>query len=79
MKDVVPFIKNSTDFVREIDDLVKKHNLDYLDAIVFYCEKRNIEVESVASMVKNNAIMRSKIQEEAESLNFLPKSSKLPI
>jgi len=79
--DNVVFEKSVTSekFIRDIENLVVKHKLDYMDAVVHYCEKNNIEIESAASIIKNNIRIRSKIQSECEDLNFLPKRAKLPI
>jgi len=62
-----------------IDDIVVKHKISYIDAIVYYCEKNNIEIEAFAKIIKSNDMLKAKLQSEAESLNFLPKSNILPI
>ena len=62
-----------------IEEIVSKHNISYIDAVVLYCEKNNIEIESLAKLIKSNTMLKAKIQTEAESLNFLPKSNTLPI
>ncbi len=66
-------------FIREIERLVAKYNLDYMDAVVHLCEKNNIEIEAAASIIKYNIKIRSKIQAAAEDLNYLPKSARLPV
>jgi hypothetical protein len=50
-----------------------------MDAVIYYCEENNIEIEVFAKAIKSNDMMKAKIQIEAENLNFLPKSSTLPI
>lgn len=72
-------VTSSSNFSLEIEELVTKHNITYMDAIILFCEKNNVEIESIASLVKNNSKVKFKLQEEAESLNFLPKTAKLPI
>lgn len=81
MSDNLKFSKMmSTDvFYKEIDRLVKNHNLTYMDAIVYYCEKNEIEIETAASMIKGNFRIKSQIQQEGEQLNFLPRTAKLPV
>ena len=81
MSDNLKFSKMmSTDvFYKEIDRLVKNHNLSYMDAIVYYCEKNEIEIETAASMIKGNFRIKSQIQQEGEQLNFLPRTAKLPV
>lgn len=72
-------IQSSTEFIKNIDILVKENNLNYIDAVIHYCEQNNIEVETVASIIKNSSYMKSNIQIEAENLNFLPKRARLPV
>jgi hypothetical protein len=63
----------------EIESLVSNHGLEYIDAILYYCEKNGLEVESVASLVKNSTKIKAKVKMEAEDLHFLPKTARLPI
>lgn len=69
----------SKQVLEAIEDLVWKHDISYMDAIVQYCEDNNVEVEALAKIVKNNENLKGAIQLEAESLNYLPKSNTLPI
>lgn len=71
-------IKTPVQFMQEIDALVEEKKMEYIDAVIFYCEKNNIEIETAASFIKGSAKMKAKIQNEAESLNYLPKTRKLP-
>jgi hypothetical protein len=66
-------------FYKEIDRLVKKHKLDYVDAIVHFCNANEIEIEAAASMIRSNLRIKSAIQTEGEALHYLPKTAKLPI
>lgn len=70
--------KNSN-FVEEIEILCKDKNIEYIDAIVFWCEKNNLEVETAAYWVKKDPAMKSKVQAEAENLNILKRGARLPI
>lgn len=62
-----------------IEDIVWKHDISYMDAIVYYCEENNIEIEIFAKAIKGNDMLKAKLQLEAEDLNYLPKSATLPI
>jgi hypothetical protein len=66
-------------FYKDVDTLVKKHNLPYMDAIVYFCEKNGIEIETAAALIKSNFRIKAHVQSEGEALNYLPKTSKLPI
>jgi hypothetical protein len=67
------------EFYETIENLVWKYDIEYLDAIIMHCEKHNIELESIASLIKGNENIKSKLQIEAENLNFLPKTARLDI
>lgn len=60
-----------------IDNIVIKHKISYIDAVVYYCEKNNVEIEAFAKIIKTNEMLKAKLQSEAEDLNFLPKSNTL--
>ena len=66
-------------FLFEIEKLREKDSIDYMDAILHYCERNEIEIESVAQYIRKNLVLKAKIQEEAEELNFLQKTARLPI
>lgn len=72
-------LKSSSEFLHNIDIIVKEKQLDYIDAVVYYCEKNNIELETAASIIRNSSYMKYNIQVEAENLNFIPKTAKLPL
>lgn len=66
-------------FYAEIETLVVELKVDYIDAVVHYCEKNGIEVETAAAIIKSNAKFKAMLQNEGEALNLLPKTAKLPI
>jgi hypothetical protein len=72
-------VKSSADFVKEIDKLVTSKNLNFFDAVMYYCETNNVEVETAASLVKQSTILKARLQIEAENLNLIKKSARLPI
>jgi hypothetical protein len=72
-------IKTPVEFAEEIEELVWQYDIDYIDAVMLYCEQNNLEVETVASLVKGNANLKSRMQTDAENLNFLPKVARLPV
>ena len=47
-----------------------------MDAIQYYCEQNKIEPETIGKLVQG--ALKQKVREEAESLNFLPKTTKIP-
>ena len=69
----------STQFAQEIETIVKDDNLGYIDAIVDYCEKNAIDVESVPKLISKP--LKEKLKWEATELNYLKRTSraKLPL
>ncbi|NBT09249.1 MAG: hypothetical protein EBS98_10720 [Chitinophagia bacterium] len=68
-----------SDFLIEIEKLVTDKRMEYIDAIVYYCEQNNMEIETAARLVKQNQRFQAKVRSEAEDLHYIPKTSKLPI
>jgi len=66
-----------TKFSTMIEEMVIKLNCSYMDACLEYCKDNNVEPESLGRLV--NKALKQKIQVEAENLNFLKKSSTLPL
>ena len=67
-------------FAQEIESLVQTNEeMNYIDAIVYFCEQNNIDVESVPKLISKP--LKEKIKYEAMELNFLKRSSraKLPL
>tara|TARA_R110002020_G_scaffold46629_1_gene132668 strand:+ start:162 stop:380 length:219 start_codon:yes stop_codon:yes gene_type:complete len=58
-----------------IEELVLTKRLTHLEAIIYYCEKNNLEAHTITKWMDRT--MREKIQSNAEDLNYLPKSSSL--
>lgn len=75
----LPQIKTPTAFAAEIEEMVWKLDIDYMEAVLLYCERNGLELETAASLVKMNANLKGKMQGEAEDLNFLPKVARLPV
>jgi hypothetical protein len=69
----------SNAFIVEVENIRSIKNVDYIDAVVLFCEKHKIEVEAIAELIKREPVMKSKIQSEAENLNILKRGAKLPI
>jgi hypothetical protein len=49
----------------------------HMDAIVHHCETTGMEIDVASSLI--SLALKSKIREEAEDLNLMKKSSKLPL
>lgn len=69
----MPTKEEVTNFSIHIETLVERKGIPYMDAIILHCEETGLEVEVAAKLISST--LKSKIQTEAESLNFLPKSN----
>ena len=70
-------MNNSIRFMANIEELVQRTKMTYIDAVVHYCEENKLEPETAGQMVAGK--LKQQIQEEAESLHLVQKTSKLPI
>jgi len=62
-------------FAQEIEKLVQTNpDMNYIDAIIHFCEQNNIDVESVPKLISKP--LKEKIKYEAMELNFLKKTSR---
>lgn len=66
-------------FVQEVETLCREKKIEYIDAVVMWCEKNNLEVETAAYWINQDPTMKMKIQAEAENLNILKGGARLPI
>ena len=69
---------NKDTFSEEIEKLVLETGLNYIDAIVLYCERNGIEPESVGKLISKP--LKEKLRYDATELNYLKRTShaKLP-
>ena len=67
-------------FAENIESLVLENkDMNYIDAIVHFCDQNNIDVESVPKLISKP--LKEKIKCDAQQLNFMKKTSraKLPL
>ena len=66
-------------FAIEIETIVANEDMNYIDAICYYCEINNLEIESVTKLVSKP--LKEKLKYDAQELNFMKKTSRarLPI
>lgn len=62
-----------------IEQCVHKKGMGYLEAIMWYCEQHNIEIEAVASLIKKSDAIKAKLEAECEEQNMIQKQPRLPI
>jgi hypothetical protein len=66
------------EFALFIDKEVHEKSITYIDAIVEYCDKRQLETNQIKHLI--NRSLKEKIRVNAEAVNLLQKSTNtLPI
>lgn len=75
---MIGHLNKHADFYDGVQKMVQG-GAQHLDAIIEWCTSRGLEVEAVAPLIEKNSAMVAALREEAENLNFLPRSSRLPI
>ncbi len=66
-------------FAIEIEKIVANEDINYIDAIVHYCESNSLEVDSVTKLISKP--LKERLKWDAIRLNFMKKTSraKLPL
>ena len=64
-------------FMENIENLVQQTKMTYIDAVMHYCEENKLEPETAGKMIGGK--LKQNIQEEAEDLHLIERTSKLPL
>ena len=66
-------------FAIAIENIVKQGqgNTTYMDAVLDYCAKNQMEPDAVAPLISKP--LKEKLEADARELNFLPRVATLPI
>ena len=67
----------SIDINITLEELVARGKIGYMEAIVDYADSIDVEIESIAKLL--NQSIKDKIELEAQNLNMLKKSARLPL
>jgi len=69
------------DEIRDFSMMIKQLSIDkrigLMDAICHHCKETGLEIEVAATLL--SSALKAEIKEEAQDLNLLKKTSKLPI
>jgi Phage late-transcription coactivator len=73
-------VKLNTDFLEDVERLVKSAGLSYMEAVMHWAERRGMTEESVAGLVKGtrSRTLKDAIQREATELRLLGLYAKPP-
>jgi len=73
----MPSKEEIRDFSMMIKELSINKKLGLMDAICHHCKETGLEIEVAATLI--SSALKAEIKEEAQDLNLLKKTSKLPI
>lgn len=62
----------------EIQSYVNEE-VSYIDALVYYAETNNLEIDLIGEIIRRSPVLKSKVRDDAERLNMVERSTKLPI
>lgn len=61
-------------FSQDVEKVAFDNEMNYIDAIIFYCEKNEIEIESVPKLISKP--LKEKLKYDAQKLNYMKKTSR---
>jgi len=66
----------ATKFSMEVEEIVRSNQggLNYIEAILVYCESHNIELENVSKLISKP--LKEKLKFDAQRMNFMKRSSR---
>ena len=70
-------VLNREKFSQMVERLVIEKKIPYMDAVVWWCEENEFDIEDTAKLLC--PLIKEKIKVEAQDLNYLEKSARLPI
>lgn len=59
-------ILSVSEFVQQIETLVTDTGIPYTDAFLLFAEKNQIEIETIASLVRQSSVLKGKLLVECE-------------
>ena len=61
-------------FSHDVEKIASYNGMNYIDAILHYCDVNNIEVETVPKLITKP--LKEKLKHDAQELNFIKKTSR---
>ena len=61
-------------FSQEVEKIAYDNSMNYIDAIVHYCESNEIELESVPKLISKP--LKEKLKYDAQKLNYMKRTSR---
>ena len=77
MEEVQEKLMTPKKFSISIEKTVQESGISYMDALLDYCDKYQLEPEMIKPLITKS--LKEKVEVDARNLNFLPKVATLPI
>ena len=61
-------------FSVEIEKIVKDSSLNYIEAVVQFCEDKNIEMDGISKLISKP--LKEKLKYDAQRLNFMKRTTR---
>lgn len=75
MSEEIDFLTKSK-FSKLVENAAIHKRMSYIDAVIYCCEENGIDLEDSRKYVSN--VVKTKLEAEAMSLNFLERGAELP-
>jgi len=62
---------NQIELMEEVERIVKGHRMNYFDALLYYCEKKNIDFDNINKLIPSS--LKTKLEESAIEMKLLKK------
>ncbi len=76
---IFDIISPELNFYDDIEAHVTTSNVEYLDAILTWATKRNVELDQLVPLIKGNPNLCLRLTIEAEKLHLIEKTTRLPL
>ncbi len=73
----MPTREEKETFFQSIAEIAKKHDFNYIESVIQYCEETDMEMESVILLLDDR--LKALIAQDAESLHLIPRFGRLPV
>ena len=77
MEEVQEKLMTPKKFSISIEKTVQESGISYMDALLDYCDKYQLEPEMIKPLITKS--LKEKVEIDARNLNYLPKVATLPI
>ena len=69
---------NAENIMKEISRYINE-DVTYIEALVVFAEKHDIEVELIGEIVRRSQVLKSRVRYDAEKYNLMEKTAQLPV